>query len=107
MAEDRFARGGVVHGPGEGVPIRFDPTNEYLMTAAQASARAREALQAVKDAMESAAEKGQAYRDHMRIPDELLRQSNRCLNCGQPIQVMINRGTGWCSEQCRKALANE
>lgn len=30
-----------------------------------------------------------------------------CGHCGQRIRVMINRGTGWCSEQCRKALADE
>lgn len=44
-------------------------------------------------------------RDHMAIPAEVLRQSNRCLNCRRTIRIMINRGMGWCSEQCRKALA--
>ena len=49
----------------------------------------------------------QPSHDHMRIPDDLLRQSNVCLTCRQPIQIMIYRGSGWCSEQCRKALADE
>lgn len=48
-----------------------------------------------------------AVRDHMRIPAELLRQSGRCLACRQPITVMINHGTGACSETCRKQLAQE
>lgn len=45
------------------------------------------------------------HHDHMAIPAEVLRQSNRCLNCRRTILIMINRGMGWCSEQCRKALA--
>jgi len=89
MAEDRYARGGVVHGPGEGdsIPIRIDLTREYLLTAAQVSARAREVLQAINDATPP--------------------RPSYCYYCHQPIRVMINRGTGWCSEQCRKRLAGE
>jgi len=49
---------------------------------------AREASDAAKDAL-------QAF------------HRNVCRNCGQRIRIMINRGTGWCSEQCRKALADE
>lgn len=45
------------------------------------------------------------HHDPMRIPAEILRQSNRCLNCRRTILIMINRGMGWCSEGCRKALA--
>jgi len=87
MTEDRYARGGVVHGPGEGVPVRVDLTHEYLMTAEQASARARDVLQAINDATPS--------------------RPRYCYCCHQSIRIMINRGTGWCSEQCRKALADE
>ena len=54
-----------------------------------------------------AAENARRYRDHMRIRDGLPRESGRCLCCKEPIRIMINRGTGWCSENCRKALADE
>lgn len=30
-----------------------------------------------------------------------------CTNCTKPIQVAIFRDTGWCSENCRKALVVE
>jgi hypothetical protein len=32
---------------------------------------------------------------------------DHCQQCGQHILIMINRGQGYCSEQCRKALADE
>lgn len=60
-----------------------------------------------------AAENARRYRDHMRIPDVLQSvndappQPTYCYYCHQLIRIMINRGTGWCSEQCRKALADE
>jgi len=100
VAEERYARGGVVHGPGEGVPVKVDLSNEYLMTAAQASARAREVLQAVNDAGREIG---------LYLSGKLIRvaEQSNCHNCHQPIRIMINRGTGWCSEQCRKALADE
>ena len=86
MVEDRYARGGVIHGPGESVPIRFDLTHEQIVTAEHAS-RAREYLQAINDATPP--------------------RPSYCYYCHQPIRVMINRGTVWCSEQCRKALVGE
>lgn len=33
--------------------------------------------------------------------------SSTCLNCYAPIEVMIFRGHGWCSEDCRKALVQK
>lgn len=42
--------------------------------------------------------------DHMRIPDHLLPATSKCRNCGKETRTMINRGTGWCSEDCRKKL---
>ena len=84
MVEERYARGGVVHGPGDGVPIRIDLTRERIVTAEQASTRYRDFLQAVNDTP----------------------RPSYCYYCHQPIRIMINRGTGWCSENCRKALAD-
>jgi hypothetical protein len=49
----------------------------------------------LRDAMMSAAEHAPPY------PEPL----DSCQQCGQHIRIMINRGTGWCSEQCRKKLA--
>jgi hypothetical protein len=110
VTEERYARGGVVHGPGEGIPIRFDPTREQIMTAAQAAARAREVLQAVRDATPDYTH----FRYVGDTPDgtSLYEEAepprpNYCYYCHQPIRIMINRGTGWCSEQCRKRLAGE
>lgn len=41
------------------------------------------------------------------IPEEVHRHLNLCGYCGQPVSIMINRGTGVCSERCRKRLAWE
>lgn len=32
---------------------------------------------------------------------------NICKNCGKKILVSIFRGSGWCSDDCRKALGKD
>lgn len=60
-----------------------------------------------------------APHDHMAVPDHLRkpydwREDEQltdpmafCHHCGQRTRIMINCGTGVCSENCRKALADE
>lgn len=102
-----YSRGGVVHGPGVSdtdlPPVAGYGYNRYLLTAAQASARTREAL---RHYWASSSPANIAAADEH---EEALAAEHRgvCRNCGQPIRVMVNRGTGVCSEQCRKALNDE
>lgn len=103
MAEDRFARGGIVHGPGA---TDNDLAGMWPLGAVASAQMARESLQGIRDAIDSAAEKGLAYRD-ARLTYGQFFSLDLCHNCSRTIRVMINRGTGWCSEQCRKRLAGE
>jgi hypothetical protein len=86
-----------------------------IPTAREYAAKAAVVLQGVKDEMESAAEKGQAYRGLRAAMESaaehapillVSRPLDYCQQCGQRILIMINRGQGYCSEQCRKSLAS-
>lgn len=109
--EERFARGGIVHGHGEDIPIRFDGAHEHLLTADQAS-RFRDVLQQINDGTSAVQRPTVMHADSSVVfvggtASYAAEPLDVCHNCGQRIRVMINRGTGWCSEQCRKRLAGE